>query len=201
VAGLRLTPADPATTVGRVDVWADQDTGLPVAVEVTAKGAGRPVLVTRFLELSTTPPGDDVLTPKSPRGSGFSMVTAPDIADALGVRRGTRPPRALAGRALREVDAGGVRGVGVYGDGLSAFVALPVPREVGAEVADAITRAGGTSDEMAGGAAFHLSIAPLSVVVARSNGTRRWHLLAGLATPELLLDAAAELTLLPRSRR
>ena len=47
-AGLRLTPADPATTIGHVDVWADPDTGLPVAVEVTARGADRPVLVSQL---------------------------------------------------------------------------------------------------------------------------------------------------------
>lgn len=200
-AGLRLTPADPATTIGHVDVWADPDTGLPVAVEVTARGADRPVLVTRFLELSTTPPAAEVLTPKLSQGSGFSVVEAPDIADALGVRRGSRPPAELAGRALREADVGGVRGVGVYGTGLSAFVALPVPREIGGDAADAVVNAGGTSSELPGGQAFHLSIAPLSVVVVRSQVARRWYLLAGLTTPELLLDAAADLSLLARSGR
>jgi hypothetical protein len=201
VAGLRLTPADPATTIGHVDVWADPDTGLPFAVEVTARDAGRPVLVTRFLELSTAPPTAEVLTPKSSWGSGFIMVTAPDLAGALGVRPGARAPTELAGRPLRETDVGGVRGVGVYGAGLSAFVALPVPRDVGADAAEAITRAGGTSATLPGGEAFQLVIAPLSVVVVRSQVARRWYLLAGLATPELLLDAAADLSVTRRSRR
>lgn len=201
VAGLRLTPADPATLIGHVDVWADPDTGLAVAVELTARGAGRPVLVCRFLELSTTPPSADVLAPKLAPGSGFSVVEAPDIADALGVLGGDRLPSRLAGRALRETDAGGVRGVGVYGTGLSAFVALPVPRDLGSDAADAIVDAGGASDDLPGGRAFYLSIAPLSVVVARSHVARRWYLLAGLTTPELLLDAAADLSLLPRSHR
>jgi hypothetical protein len=200
-AGLRLTPADPATTIGHVDVWAEADTGLPLAVELTARGADRPVLVSRFLEFSTTPPASEVLTPKSSPGSGFSVVEAPDIADALGGRRGSRPPSQLAGRALHDTDVGGVRGVGVYGTGLSAFVALPVPRGIGGDAADAVVSAGGTSSELPGGEAFHLSIAPLSVVVARSQVARRWYLLAGLVTPELLLDAAADLSVLPRSGR
>ena len=38
-AGLRLSPADPDTTVGRVDVWADPPTGLPLHVEVAPKSA------------------------------------------------------------------------------------------------------------------------------------------------------------------
>jgi hypothetical protein len=199
-AGLRLSPADPATMVGHVDVWADPDTGLPLAVELTARGADRPVLVSQFLELSTTPPVADVLAPKSAQGSGFSVVEAPDIADALGVRRGSRLPTQLAGRALREADAGGVRGVGLYGSGLSSFVALPVPRGIGGDAAEAVVNAGGASSELPGGEAFHLSIAPLSVVVAHSAVARRWYLLAGLVTPELLLDAAADLSVLPRSR-
>jgi hypothetical protein len=196
--GLRLTPTDPATTIGHVDVWAEADTGLPLAVEVTGRGAGQPVLVSQFLEFSSTPPAAEVLTPKAPPGGGFSVVEAPDIADALGVRRGSRPPAQLAGRALQETDVG-VRGVGVYGTGLSAFVALPIPREIGGDAADAVVGAGGVSSELPGGEAFHLSIAPLSVVVARSQVARRWYLLAGLVTSELLLDAAADLSLLPRS--
>jgi hypothetical protein len=27
-AGLRINPTDPATTIGRVDIWADPETGL-----------------------------------------------------------------------------------------------------------------------------------------------------------------------------
>ncbi len=33
-AGLRLVPADPASTIARVDVWADEASGLPLRVEV-----------------------------------------------------------------------------------------------------------------------------------------------------------------------
>ncbi len=182
-------------------MWADPDTGLPVAVEVTARGADHPVLVSRFLQLDTSRPGDAVLTPRQSAGTGFSVTTAPDVGQALGsLGRGEIPVR-LAGRDLRITDAGGVRGVGVYGSGLSAFVALPVPRDIGAGAAKAITSAGGTSEDLPRGEALELSIAPLSVVVARSEFARRWYLLAGLTTTDVLLDAAGELTSLPRSRR
>jgi hypothetical protein len=200
-AGLRLTPADPDTTIGHVDIWADPDTGLPLAVELTARDAARPVLLTRFDQLDTAVPGDDVLVPARAEGSGFSIVAAPDISDALGGLGRGRPPIRLAGRELRQADPGGVRGIGVYGAGLSAFVALPVPRGIGADAAEAILKAGGSEEDLARGEATHLSIAPLSVVVARSEFSRRWYLLAGLTTPEVLLDAADELTLLSRSRR
>src|SRR6266536_3922920 len=43
--GLRISPRSPATTVGRVDLWADPSSGLPVRVELTARGAGVPIVV------------------------------------------------------------------------------------------------------------------------------------------------------------
>jgi hypothetical protein len=193
-AGLRLSPADQDTTIGHVDIWADPDTGLPVAVELTARGADRPVLVSHFLELDPTTPPQDVLAPKRSPSSGFGIATAPDVGDVLGSIGRGRIPLRLAGRELRQADVGGVHGVGVYGDGLSAFVALPVPRDIGSGAAEAITNAGGTSEDLPRGEALELAIAPLSVVVARSEFSRRWYLLAGLTTTDVLRDAAGELT-------
>jgi hypothetical protein len=189
-AGLRLTPRDPDTTIGHVDLWADPATGLPLAVEVTARGADRPVLTSRFLDVDRTRPAEDVLVPNRPPGSGYGEVAAPDLADALGAF-GSRPlPARLAGRDLREADAAGVRGVGVYGAGLSAYVVVPVPGGAGADAADAIEKAGGTSED----GVTSLSIAPLSVVVARPARHYDWYLLAGLAGTDVLRAAARELT-------
>jgi hypothetical protein len=175
-------------------VWADPDTGLPVAVELTPRGAGRPILVSRFVQLSTAAPAADVLVPEQAPGTGFSVATAPDIGDALGSVGRDRIPTRLAGRTLRQADAGGVRGVGVYGGGLSAFVALPVPGDIGADAADAITKAGGTTTDLARGEAVELAIAPLSVVVARTEYYDRWYLLAGLTNTDVLRTAAGQLT-------
>lgn len=193
-AGLRLTPADPDTTIGHVDIWADPDSGLPVAVELTARGGTRPILVCDFLELDPTTPPRDVLTPDRSPTSGFSLTTAPDIGDVLGSIGRGRIPLWLAGRELRQADIGGLHGVGVYGDGLSAFIAMPVPRDIGSGAAEAITSAGGTSEDLPRGEALELAIAPLSVVVARSEFSRRWYLLAGMTTTDVLRDAAGELT-------
>ncbi len=193
-AGLRLTPADPDTTIGHVDMWADPDTGLPLATELTARGADRPVLRSRFAELDTTRPGPGVLVPRRSPTSGFSLATAPDLGDVLGALGRGRVPVFLAGRELRQADIGGVHGVGVYGAGLSAFVAMPVPRSIGSDAAEAITKAGGVSKELAGGEALELAIAPLSVVVARAEFSSRWYLLAGMTTTDVLRAAAGELT-------
>jgi hypothetical protein len=199
VPGLRLTPRDPDTTIGHVDLWVDPGSGVPLAVEMTARGADRPVAASRFLEFDATAPAADVLTPRRPWGSGYSIVSAPGIADALGVLgRGFPPPR-LAGRALRETTAAGVRGVGVYGTGLSAFVEVRVPDDIGAQAADAVEKAGGRSEEFPQGKVTRLTITPLSVAVARS-AFGRWYMLAGLTSSDVLGTAARELTQ-PRGRR
>jgi hypothetical protein len=33
-----MTPADPASTVGHVDIWADPSSGLPLMVEIFTRG-------------------------------------------------------------------------------------------------------------------------------------------------------------------
>ncbi|MEU8610735.1 hypothetical protein AB0C29_22375 [Actinoplanes sp. NPDC048791] len=65
-AGLRIVPVAPGTTVAHIDVWADPASGLPLQAEITARGARRPVFVTRFLEVSLTAPAAAVLDPPAP---------------------------------------------------------------------------------------------------------------------------------------
>ena len=55
-AGLRLVPADPATTIGAIDIWADPASGLPLDVAIIGRGASKPVLVTSFLQVSEQRP-------------------------------------------------------------------------------------------------------------------------------------------------
>ncbi|WP_133900657.1 hypothetical protein [Actinophytocola oryzae] len=200
-AGLRVTPRDPDTTIGYVDLWALPDTGVPLAVEVVPRGASRPVLTSTFVEYDPTTPPDDVLVPKHPEGSGFGVVAAPGIADVLGALGRARLPGQLAGRDLRQANAAGVRGVGVYGSGLSAFIAVPVPGEIGGEAVDAFTKAGGSTEDVPSGEVTRLTIAPLSVAVVRSDVSRRSWLLAGLTDSDVLLAAASDLAARPWSRR
>ena len=70
--GLRLASTDPATTIGRVDIWADAATGLPLQVEITGRSTGQGVLTSRFLQVSFSPPAGQALTPAHGPGSGFT---------------------------------------------------------------------------------------------------------------------------------
>jgi hypothetical protein len=190
-AGLRITPSDPRTTIGRVDIWADPSTGLPVQVEVTGRGADRPVVVTRFLELEQAAPNRDVLTPPDARpGMGFTVTITPDVVSALDRLRFARLPARLAGQPRRD-PVGDLSAVAVYGTGLARWVVLPLPGRVGAEAYDGAERWGRDLD-LPDGEAVLISRSLLSVVVLRPGG-RRTYLIAGLVEADLLRRAAAEL--------
>ena len=198
-AGIRVRPADPDTSIGQVDIWADPNSGLPVRVEVSARGANQPVLVSRFVELTQERPAAETLIPTKPPDSGFTVTTAPDIVQALGAADPVSFPASLAGRAQRTADLAGLPGVGLYGTGLSAFVVLPLPRNVAGSATDAARKAGASELTLPGGTGVLLSVAPVSVVIERSTVARRSYLLAGLVIPSVLEKAAAELSTVPRS--
>lgn len=192
-AGLRVTPADPATTVAHIDIWADPGTGLPLQTELTAKGASRPVFVTRFLEVSMGVPDDDTVTPPAVRPQlGFSVTNAPDLLSAIGGRRRGPLPDSVAGRARRDAIAGnGAALVGFYGTGLAQFATLALPGRLGR---DAYTNAArvGTAVTVADGAATVIAAGLLSVLVVRSE--RGTYLVAGMVDAAVLSAAAADLS-------
>jgi hypothetical protein len=189
-AGLRIVPAAPGTTVAHADVWADPVTGLPLQVEVTARGGARPVFVTRFLEVTPGAPDPGVLTPPEPRpGMGSTVTASPDLIGALNRRwnSGALPDR-LAGQPRRDA-LDGSAAVGAYGAGLARFVVLSVPRRFGAEAYDRVATFGRRL-EVPGGEAALLGTGLLTVLVVR--GERTW-LAAGLVEPAVLERAAADL--------
>ncbi|WP_072482473.1 hypothetical protein [Amycolatopsis australiensis] len=198
-SGLRLVPADPATTIGQVDVWADPATGLPVRVEVSARGQRAPILVTEFRQLAQTAPV--VEAPRPVPGSGFTVASAPDVSAVLGALGQVELPPTLAGRPVVSSDFGGVEGAALYGTGLAAFAVVAVPRAVGNAAAEAAGKAGAVQVKLAAGSVVQLSITPLSLAIVRSPVYRRTYLLAGTVTPEVLKTVADELSRPRRSGR
>jgi hypothetical protein len=87
----------------------------------------------------------------------------------------------------------------LYGTGLSSFVVLPLPRNVGGSATEAARKAGARELTLPGGNGVLLSVPPLTLVVERSNVARRSYLLAGLVVPAVLERAAAELSTVSRS--
>ncbi|MTD55148.1 hypothetical protein [Amycolatopsis pithecellobii] len=198
-SGLRVDPDDPDTTIGQVDVWADPVTGLPVRVEVTARGQHAPGLVTEFDEVDQTAPL--VTAPQPAPGTGYSVTDAPDIASALGTLGRARLPATLDGRVMRAANVAGVQGAALYGAGLTTFAVAAVRADIARSAADSAAKAGGATVKLAGGTGVFLSIAPLSLAIVQPYGARRGYLLAGLVTPPVLQAAGDELSRPGRSSR
>jgi len=186
-AGLRIVPATAQTTVAHVDVWADPGSGLPLQVEITARGGARPVFVTRFLELRLGAPDAAVLTPPAPTGGmGF---TETDTSDLLGVidRFGTGGlPERLAGSARRATP---VAAAGAYGSGLAQFVVVALPGGLGFRSYGRLS-AFGQAVPVPAGEATILSTGLVTVLAVRADRT---YLVAGLVQPALLRGVATDL--------
>jgi hypothetical protein len=195
-SGLRLVPADPETTIGRVDLWADPATGLPVRVEVTARGQRAPILETEFRDLAQTTPV--VEAPRPVLGSGYTVASAPDVTDALGALGQVPLPGTLGGRPVASANLGGITGAALYGSGLASFAVIAVPRNVANAASDAAGKAGAAEVKLAAGTVTQLSITPLSLAIVRSSVSRRSYLLAGTVTPDVLRSVADELSRLRR---
>jgi len=193
--GLRLTPSSPDTTVAHVDIWADPRHGLPLQVEITAKGGTRPVFVTRFLEIHFGAPDAAVLTPPAPRaGIGYTVTEAPDILGAINRRRPVPLPSSLAGHPRRDAIRG-VSAAGVYGAGLSSFVVVALPGRFGAGAFAQISTYGQDVEAPPGSQAAVIATGLLNLLVVRDPA--RTYLVAGAVTPALLQQAGTALVEAP----
>jgi hypothetical protein len=192
-AGLRLVPASPATTVGSIDIWADPVSGLPVEVKISARGAGHPVLVSKFLDLSQRRPALVTVIPHA--APGVDRVTA-RLSSLNGILSGGRRhpwPPALGGFRLTAVpDA--LTGVAFYGAGFARLALVPLPGRTGSQVVTAATSAGARTITLPGGSAVLVRTPLLTVVLATASRFRGvTFLFAGPVTAAGLERAAASL--------
>jgi hypothetical protein len=196
-AGLTITPSRPDTTIARVDIWADPATGLAVQVEVYAEGLPDTVFTSRFLDVDQTAPPADVLTPRIPPQSGFTVTTAEDVTAAINEIAPVPLPAALAGRVrLGSAAAAQVVGLAGYGPGLSSFVVLALPGRTGAEALNAARDRGAVPVSFPNADGYQTSTTLVNGLIVRTQGdrpNRRTYLIAGPVTPEVLRQAAAEL--------
>ena len=190
-AGLRLVPADPASTVGEVDIWADPATGLPLEVAVTARGASHPILASRFLDLSERRPSLATVTPDPAPGTGFTTTVLPDVS---GILNGFGPllPSRLAGMD-RVASPGGLADVAAYGAGFSRFAVLPLPYGVGERALNAAGDAGAVGIDLASGTGALMQTPLLTVLLAQAQSGGPVYLLTGTVTAAVLVRAATSL--------
>lgn len=190
--GLRLVPADPGTTVERVDVWVDRDTGLPLRVEVYGAGAARPVVETAYLDFSADRPAAGATRFRPPYPGRVRRELNPDLAAAINVFSPVVPPLRLAGLPVR-TRVEGLGSVGTYGTGLTVLVAVPLPGRISRPLREQLA---GTPGITVTGAGVRLVVGPLSLLLTDPPGRRGW-LLTGTVTAETLDRAAAEIAANP----
>lgn len=184
--GLRLEPADPRSTIRRVDIWADEASGLPTRVEVYAAGSGRPVLSTELTELDLSAPPESVTRFNAPEGVRLRFQRAIDDAAGANAFAPFIPPQTLAGLERGgEIDGRGA--VGIYGRGPTAMIAIPLRHNVAHALSAQLRKSKASTESNAG---TSLAVGPLSVLVTFDR--RGATLLAGTVTPETLDRAAAD---------
>jgi hypothetical protein len=190
-AGLQVRPTDPRTTIAAVDIWADPANGLPVWVQVFARGTGRPVVTSGFLQLNESRPALSVVTPDPAPGVGVTTTELPDVSEILdGV--GPPLPGRLAGFAQTRIHDD-LTSIAAYGAGLSRFAVIPLPGQVGTQARSTGLAAGAELVEFPDGTAAVIRTPLLTVVLADSVFGGPVFLLAGPVTPAVLLRSAEEI--------
>jgi outer membrane lipoprotein-sorting protein len=189
--GLRVVPAEEASSVARVDVWVDADSGVPLRVQVVADGAAEPALDTGFLSLELGTPSADVTAFAVPpdadvrEGQDAQLLQA---ASRAGREARFRLPAALAGLDRRSID-GAPRSVGVYGRGITLLAVSPLPGRVAGPLLDALVVAPGAVVDDLG---VRIAAGPLGLMLV--DGPDGPVLLAGTVSLDALAAAATELT-------
>ena len=105
-------PADAASSIARVDVWVDAATGLPLGVQLFAKGTDQAALDTRYLDVELETPSASVTSFVPPDGAtvrrgdtlrvlrnaaqDLSPVALPDTLAGLPAARSRVRPRPSA---------------------------------------------------------------------------------------------------------
>ena len=196
VSGLRVVPSDPASTVGRIDIWADVTNGLPLQVEIFARGAQHPALETQFFQVNPWRPDSGILTPQRGPGTGFTVTSARNFQGALNNLDPEVLPASLAGRGIDAISAQ-LAPIGVYGNGLSIFSVLTLRGPTGRSLLNGAKAAGGIPLTTADGSGVLISAPLVTVILMHRTGTNDTYLLVGLADSQVLEQAAATLVSKP----
>jgi outer membrane lipoprotein-sorting protein len=186
--GLRLVPDESATTVGRVDIWADLRSGLPLQVELYGLGEERPVLTTtlRELALGEPPAASTDFTPAE--GVQVNYQPSVDVAAAANAFAPYDLPASLAGLGSRDGQDPGA--VGIYGRGPTTLIVLPLRGQVAGPLGRQLRDRGSVQFTDVGTLA---PVGPVGLLITPFHGRRSAFLLAGTVTSETLQQAGAEL--------
>jgi hypothetical protein len=193
--GLRLTPTDRQAAIGRVDVYVDRATAVPLWVEVFAKGSRTPAVVSHYVDFDPGRPSQRVLRFIPPADAHTDRERIVDIAAAANEFAERVPPDALAGLPKRpgiEVGPFGYpeHAVGLYGRGPTVLIAIPVWSRIAPRMRADLQHQPGVARLDQG---LLLTAKPLRLMLAEPEPDGTSWLLAGTVTKEAIVDAATQL--------
>ena len=187
--GVRLTPAAEAASVSRADVWVDAITGLPLQVEVVEKGADRPALDTRFLDLDLAVPGPEITTFTPPFGAAIREGREAEVVLEAGRRiQPVALPAELVGLPRRRLD-GVPPGIGLYGSGVTLLAVAPVPPRLANGLRSALSR---SPDAVVDELGTRVAAGPVALMIVEPPGQGPY-VLTGTVTLDALAAAATQL--------
>ena len=192
-AGLRIRPDDPGSTVDHLDVWADPGTGLPLAVAVYGAGSTSAALRSTFLDVRLASPAPSSTAFQAPAGATVQATSQPDLATSVDRLGGGAPPARLAG-IDRNPQLPPVGSIGVYGRGVTEFVAAPLPWRLAYSLRqqlDPRDSSAGPGSDRAG--QLTLSVGPINLLLSTFDSPAGPWLLVGTVTGPTLNLASAEL--------
>jgi len=187
--GLRLVPGTERSSIERVDLWADPDSGVVLRLEVYAAGATEPDFATEMVDFSADRPARERVTFAPTAGTEQSFDEVLDIADAANQYAPLRPPDTLAGLPRTQDDGGSEGAVGVYGRGLTQLIAVPLRDREAGPLREQVLRTPGVETSPEG---FTLVVGPLGLLLTGEEGDGGW-LLVGTVDDVGLRDAADDL--------
>ncbi len=187
--GLRMTTGDPLSSIARVDVWADQASGIPVLVEVYGRSGDTPALSTTFLDFTDAQPSVQEVAFSPPPGSRVFTRQRFDLVRAIGQVPDTSLPARLLGFD-RIPSQPGLAGIGQYGSGVTQIAVGALPERAARSLLEQL-RLASTAVKLPEGTA--ISVGPVSLLVTDPQVTGQTWLVAGTLTPEGLAQAATQL--------
>ncbi len=182
-AGLRVRPSSEISSIDHVDLWTDVASGVPLLVEVYAAGSSAPDFTTRFTDYSPEPPARETLDFAAPASAEVRYDDVLDIADAANQYAPVRPPASVAGLAQTDASDGAV---GVYGEGTTQLIAIPLRDREADAFRDQLALTPGVQQDRR---RTLVTRGPLGVLLTGAAGDGGW-LLAGTLTADGLERAA-----------
>ena len=186
VLGLRITPRSAGTTLARADLWADAATGLPVRVELTARGQDEPIVTSTFLNLQLGPPDPGHVRFDMPADADVQRDQAPDLARAIDRFSPFVLPDPLAGQPRRTRVAGAAS---TYGRGFDLVAVLAFPASFSPRTRAFLDKV--PTRKGSWGEASVIATPLLNGMIFERDGVA--YALAGTATQPVLDRVAAEL--------